>query len=340
MNQVPDCIGQLLKRHNCVIVPGLGGFVANYQSAKMHPTSYIFNCPTKGLAFNINLKNNDGLLTNTVASLSQVSMAEAETMVSDYVMQVQEMLQEKKPVKIPGIGRLLTDIENKVQFIPDNSRNYLLQSYGLYSLTAQPVLRDKTAAIKHIDKGNVQKSRPRRRWKFLLPLAAVILLSLVTAQIFFQTKMQGFDYAEVIGLNRISSTNESVHALKYRNTDYMFSPAILALREPETVKGPAQTPDAVQDESNTNSVADNVPAESTNSFNAKYILVAGVYGQSRNLEKVMDHIRTSGYDSQIMPRGKYQMIAVQIPEGMGVREFRAQFISATAIRDAWILALR
>ena len=46
-------IGELLYDHNCVIVPDLGGFVANYAPAKIHPTQHTFTPPTKNIVFNI-----------------------------------------------------------------------------------------------------------------------------------------------------------------------------------------------------------------------------------------------------------------------------------------------
>ena len=60
-------INNLLLKHNCVIVPGLGGFVANYKSARIHPVNHTFTPPAKEIVFNTGLKHNDGILATYIA---------------------------------------------------------------------------------------------------------------------------------------------------------------------------------------------------------------------------------------------------------------------------------
>ena len=55
-------IGDLLQKHNCVIVPEFGGFIANYKSAVIDTVNNRINPPSKSVLFNPNLVNNDGLL--------------------------------------------------------------------------------------------------------------------------------------------------------------------------------------------------------------------------------------------------------------------------------------
>ena len=58
-------INKLLNLHDCVILPGFGGFVTNYVNAKVSEKN-IFSPPRKIVAFNRNLKNDDGLLINYI----------------------------------------------------------------------------------------------------------------------------------------------------------------------------------------------------------------------------------------------------------------------------------
>ena len=74
MQKITQHIVKLLHDHNYVIVPGFGGFVTNYQPAKVHPTSFIFNSPSKSVAFNVNLTSNDGLLINTIAIEQKIAI--------------------------------------------------------------------------------------------------------------------------------------------------------------------------------------------------------------------------------------------------------------------------
>ncbi|MBA3284223.1 MAG: SPOR domain-containing protein, partial [Nitrosopumilus sp.] len=58
--KIDQHISQLLYHHDCVIVPGFGGFVTNSQPARIHPVQHQFYPPSKSLGFNIHLRRNDG----------------------------------------------------------------------------------------------------------------------------------------------------------------------------------------------------------------------------------------------------------------------------------------
>jgi hypothetical protein len=60
--QLNKQIIDLLFEHDCVIIPGFGGFVAQYSSASFEEISQSFVPPSKSILFNKNLINNDGLL--------------------------------------------------------------------------------------------------------------------------------------------------------------------------------------------------------------------------------------------------------------------------------------
>ena len=55
---------ELLRAHDCVILPGFGGFVSGYAPASVHPVTHVFQPPHKHVLFNRNLKTDDGLLLN------------------------------------------------------------------------------------------------------------------------------------------------------------------------------------------------------------------------------------------------------------------------------------
>ena len=66
-------IAQLLYRYQCVTIPGFGAFLTEIQSAKLNESTNSFSPPKKMIAFNANLKNNDGLLANHIALAEKTS---------------------------------------------------------------------------------------------------------------------------------------------------------------------------------------------------------------------------------------------------------------------------
>lgn len=134
-------ISELLYEHDCVIVPDLGGFVANYAPAKIHPTQHTFTPPFKNIVFNKNLKNNDGLLANHIASAEKTSYPEAIKHINIFATTVNSKLKNGEKIALGEIGSLYLDLERNVQF-EAGATNYLSDAYGLTHFHSPPIKRD------------------------------------------------------------------------------------------------------------------------------------------------------------------------------------------------------
>jgi len=77
--QLSGYISELLYENDCVIIPGFGGFVGNYSSAKIHPVNHTFYPPSKNILFNSKLTSDDGLLLHSVSIGENISYAEARS---------------------------------------------------------------------------------------------------------------------------------------------------------------------------------------------------------------------------------------------------------------------
>ncbi len=138
-------ISQLLFEHDCVIIPGFGGFITNYQPATIDYAQGFLHPPTKSITFNQNLTLNDGLLINYIARKEFVGYDEARMVVEDYAKDCKKKLGRKEILPIPNVGKLYKDIELKLQFLPD-ATNFRTESFGLPKLQYYPILRTKPAA--------------------------------------------------------------------------------------------------------------------------------------------------------------------------------------------------
>lgn len=329
MQQVTQHIVKLLYKHNCVVVPGLGGFVANYQPAKVHPTSFIFNSPSKSVAFNVHLSTNDGLLADAIAHEEGISRMEAETMILKFSDMVHTALSEQKPVKLAGIGRLTMDVEGQIRFLPDNAQNFLLQSYGLPSFTAQPIARERVnepEPAKPVQQIKVKKKR--KSSDALLPIAAVLLIAMTVMQIFVQKNMSGFDYAEILGLRKLDP-RYSLELERYKPITYSINNSITYFRTTMPVPVDSTTLEAVTPGA-TPTISQ--PATST----SKFFVSAGSFYSAAQAQKVVDRIAEKGFQGYVKPYGKYQVAAVDIPDSENSTTFRKAFSEATGIKGAWV----
>ncbi|MBP7243847.1 MAG: SPOR domain-containing protein, partial [Bacteroidia bacterium] len=86
--RIPLYISELLYVSDCVIIPGLGGFVANSRSAFLNPAQHTFSPPVRRIAFNASLRTNDGLLANYVSRREGITYGDAVTKIKYFVEDV------------------------------------------------------------------------------------------------------------------------------------------------------------------------------------------------------------------------------------------------------------
>jgi hypothetical protein len=128
---VEALIGDLLLRHNCVVVPAFGGFVAKQTAATIDYANGTMLPPRKSLLFNRQLINNDGLLIAAFAQENAISYNEAQAELSAVIAQWQRKLHQGERVTLDKVGHLFLDQEKNIGFEQDRHFNLLLEAYGL-----------------------------------------------------------------------------------------------------------------------------------------------------------------------------------------------------------------
>lgn len=170
-----EILGELLMQNNCVVVPSLGGFVANTVSAKVDVEKGIITPPTKALSFNKNLTNNDGLLVSALAQKRTISYDEANNSVSADVAKIKANLSAGERVHFQNVGFLYLNSAGKMAFEQDRFFNLLLEAYGMGSVRFVPVEEEKeelqTVSVQEnkvpefkVEKGGVsEKNTPKEK---------------------------------------------------------------------------------------------------------------------------------------------------------------------------------
>ena len=146
----------LLLRHNCVIVPGLGGFVTQYVPARYVPEEELFFPPFRSVGFNPRLTLNDGLLVQSYMQAYDTSYPETLRIVENAVAEVRAELQESGSFTFNGIGTLSLDAAGNYDFVPCEAGVLSPALYGLSSFTAKALEAPAECA---------KKETPRRKRK-------------------------------------------------------------------------------------------------------------------------------------------------------------------------------
>lgn len=142
--EIRNSLARLLEDHDCVIIPGFGGFIGNYQPARIDPVNHTFHPPSKQLLFNVNLRHNDGLLASHLTRLHGISYAQAMSLIEEQAAESIRILQAGESLWFPGVGRLTPGSEGNIRFEQHRNANLLADSFGLPSFIAPPVNRKRT----------------------------------------------------------------------------------------------------------------------------------------------------------------------------------------------------
>jgi hypothetical protein len=165
-------IAHLLHYHDCVIVPGLGGFVANFKSAMIHPEQNLFVPPLKEIGFNRSLLHQDGLLANHLAVEQSLSFAEASTLLSTYVKEVRSSIAAGEIVDIGEVGSLRGDAIGNIIFLPNESASFLPDALGLNTFRFEPLGYKHVAKIEQ--KMHVPQMMQNRSPRYWTSVAAMV----------------------------------------------------------------------------------------------------------------------------------------------------------------------
>ncbi len=141
-NEITKLISELLYKHDCVIVPNFGGFVAQLYSSHFSKGSSSLLPPTKQVLFNKNLKHNDGLLITAFAERFDVNYDLAIVEIENYKEYIVSLLFAKKRFELLNLGLLYIDNDNEIRFEPKIDVNFLIDSFGF-----EPVIANEIEAV-------------------------------------------------------------------------------------------------------------------------------------------------------------------------------------------------
>jgi cell division septation protein DedD len=139
--KIAKYIGDLIYDYECVVIPGLGGFISSQTSASINKATHQFKPPFKDIHFNIHLKANDGLLVNYVARNEQISYKQAKARVDKFVLLCHNALGNGKRINFSNIGYIFRDEDKNIIFKQDNTINYNAESFGLTSFISPAIRR-------------------------------------------------------------------------------------------------------------------------------------------------------------------------------------------------------
>lgn len=171
----------LLLHHDCVIVPGLGAFIANNKPARIDHDLNRIIAPSRYVMFNQAVILDDGLLANSYARCLSISFEEARQLITKEVGILLEALRLEKTIKFGRLGSLTLGEENNLIFIPSSMPEEVSLGIGYPTVNFAGKTRASNFAssINHeLENDGKDKAYQNRFKKHFFKVAAIIAIIL------------------------------------------------------------------------------------------------------------------------------------------------------------------
>lgn len=310
-------ISELLHHHDCVIVPGFGGILANYRPASIHPTQHLFSPPSKRLVFNRSLTGNDGLLANHISSTEKVNYKTALDFIEKEVSKILHHLQAGEKVQWAEVGVLQLDVEKNVQFHPSDTINYLADSFGLSSFQVPAILRESVYQRPLQQTMRPAVPPPSRgsssiRRKVLLALAAIPVLAGLAYLPF------AGHHAQFAGLGQLEKEEQVAVEAQFTPRKSVFSAEATEILETENTEPnldfsngilkPIVLDFAVRETTMVEEAP--VVAQEIMAASGQFEVVAGCFASEQNALNQVAKLKAKNFEARIIGKGSNGLIRV------------------------------
>ncbi len=188
MEKLIPYIENLLIRNDYVIIPGLGGFTLQTQSAKIVSNGII--PPLHTIGFNSRMNFNDGLLATEILRSENISYHEACIQIDSVVENIKLCLNTGNKIQIGKLGYLFLNEERNIIFVSSDKYDFIPSNFGLKTIQVSKHNQNKGREITiNLPSKNI----------FRYAAAIIILLGIFLISPQITDSGKNFDYA---GINR------------------------------------------------------------------------------------------------------------------------------------------
>jgi hypothetical protein len=281
IQQLGLIVKQLLQRHSMVILPGFGGLVCERVPARLDAQRGRLTPPMETILFNAQLKHNDGLLIQTLATSSGLSLKMADAHVTDAINEMRFLISKGESIELADIGTFRSTVEGHVHFVPDAAGMIAMASFGLKTLQLAEILQRKdfgTEALQSV------RALPVGR---IVAYAAAAMLAGALIWLPFQERFvsNGRDFVSEMGILPVHS--ERAYAPR------SFSPLWDVEQTLEDV--------VVAQEADVDLIgfSTTIPEENVGSVRKQeYLVIAAVYADKASAEAFSSKLRSRGFESE------------------------------------------
>ncbi len=166
MKKIEQHIVHLIARHNCVIIPDFGAFLAQSVPAHYNIDDQTFMPPHRTLGFNPQVKVDDALLVSEYMNAHNLAYEAAAAMLRNDILSLRRTLSRKGSTRFGELGTFSMNINSEITFEPASNGIDDPENFGFEPLSIAQLheIEERTITIKRRDIS-----------KYIAAIAAIIL---------------------------------------------------------------------------------------------------------------------------------------------------------------------
>lgn len=327
----------LLHDHDCLVIPGLGGFLAHPVAARFDADKGEWIPPGRDVVFNPKLTVRDGLMEQEIRRATGCSTDAAGALIDREVDAIRQALSAGNQVEFPGLGRLFQQADGLSGFAaePRIGERYAAPGLGripwvdLDAAAAEQDARP-TVDVEEPVSTESEEDTPIRTlgpWKTAVRVAAVLALPLVIAG----SLVWGPQGATGFSLFSPGAGTPSPFAPRIEGEDIRF-PQLEAEPLPFVHAG---VPDLVP----VTEASMPVPRPQAISSGCSHHVIAGTFGEAARAAELARRFQALGYASALLPgpNGMQRVSAGCFDRAADAAAFRRSLIDHHGFQQAWVL---
>ncbi len=377
MIDLSPVLTELLFDRDAVIVPGLGRFSRQDDSAKVNVITNHFERPSSSISFDPRQREENDLLAKAIETREGCSAAEARQQVAQFVSDCFEIFKQGGIVTLTGLGTLSMDNGETLSFEQEQGLNLNGDAFGLGDFDPTPVHESnadndwREQVIKQNKDKNTPMTVDRRSMDYEYDeedyyrhRRKVIRNTLITLLLAIPVVLVLLHFMEIIHLKSpfpIRPGGSTVYDFPISETTPVKTEAATTLHldsallstlvrydvipvaqpEPEAqevTESPSEPTSSQEPEPQTVTQPEEAPATQPASSTLRYSIIGGCFSQKENADNLVASLLEEGYSqATVMPRGKQYYVCYARFATLEEAKEALEKVRVNSNNKAWIL---
>lgn len=124
-------VKELILDNDEVALPGIGSFIAEIVPSVFSDKGYTINPPYRRLSFRQNGSGDENMVIDFYARCNNIDNPTASRIIREFLEEMRRVLETKKSIVFPGLGKLRATKENYFFFVADEDLDIYPEGFGL-----------------------------------------------------------------------------------------------------------------------------------------------------------------------------------------------------------------